>query len=152
VLTAFGIKASYPTFDVARMLAPVALARYHDVTTKGCWYYAYAALKEVGQRRVVKPRWDQAQELRRYNQDSRSANKAIRGPLLILAGDDDPSVAIANIAAGVREACALGLAIEYVHRPGLDHDTLMQKTTDEQLAWVRDRLAGKAWAGNCPAL
>jgi pimeloyl-ACP methyl ester carboxylesterase len=150
-LTAYGIKASYPTFDVKRMLAPSVLARYQDVTTKGCWYYAFAALNEIGRQRAVMPGWDQAPEVRRYNQDSRSANKPIRGPLLVLAGDDDKSVAIANIAAEVHEACRRGLPIEYVHRPGLDHDPLMSKTTPEQLVWVRDRLAGKPWASNCDA-
>ena len=34
-LTAFGVKASHPSFDVAGMLTPVALARYDTVTTKG---------------------------------------------------------------------------------------------------------------------
>ena len=147
--TAFGIKASYPSFDVTRMLTKPVLARYRDVTTKGCWYYAYAALKEIGREPAVRPGWNRAPEVRRYNRDSRSANKPIRGPLLVLAGDDDKSVAIANIAAGVKAACRLGLPIEYIHRPGLDHDPLMQKTTPEQLAWVRDRLAGKPWASNC---
>lgn len=147
--TAFGIKASYPSFDLKTMLTPPVLARYKDVTTKGCWYYAYAALKEIGEQRAVKPGWDQAPEVRRYNQDSRSANKPIRGPLLVLAGDDDPSVAIANIAAGVKEACRIGLPIEYIHHPGLDHDQLMGKTISEQLIWVRARLAGKSWVGNC---
>jgi alpha-beta hydrolase superfamily lysophospholipase len=147
--TAFGIKASYPSFDVSRMLTTPVLARYKDVTTKGCWYYAYAALGEIGQQRAVKPGWDKSPEIHRYNQDSRSANKPIRGPLLVLAGDDDRSVAIANIAAGVKQACGMGLAIEYRHRPGLDHDPLMQETTPEQLDWARDRLAGKPWVGNC---
>jgi hypothetical protein len=41
---------------------------------------------------------------------------------------------------------------EYIHHPGLDHDPLMQKTTPEQLVWVRDRLAGKPWTGNCDTL
>jgi hypothetical protein len=58
-------------------------------------------------------------------------------------------VAIANIAAAVKEACSLGLPIEYRHHPGMDHDQLMEKTTPEQLAWVRDRLAGKPWSENC---
>jgi pimeloyl-ACP methyl ester carboxylesterase len=150
--TAYGIQASYPTFDIKRMLTPPVLARYKDVTTKGCWYYAYATMKEIGVQRAVKPGWDRAPEVHRYNQDSRSANKPIRGPLLVLAGDDDKSVAIANIAAGVNEACRIGLAIEYVHHPGLDHDPLMQETTPEQLAWVRDRLAGKPWRSNCDSL
>jgi alpha-beta hydrolase superfamily lysophospholipase len=151
-LTAFGIKASYPTFEIKRMLTPPVLTRYEDVTKKGCWYYAFATLKEIGRQRAVMPGWDHAPEVRRYNQDSRSANKPIRGPLLVLAGDDDQSVAIANIASSVKEACRLGLPIEYVHRPGLDHDPLMEKTTPEQLVWARDRLAGKPWASNCDAL
>ena len=148
--TAFGIKASYPGMDVARMLTSPVLARYRDVTTKGCWYYAYAALKEIGQRPAVKPGWDRLSEVRRYNRDSRSADKAIRGPLLVLAGDDDKSVAFVNIVAGVKEACGNGLPVEFVHHPGLDHDPLMEKTTPEQLAWVHARLDGKTWASNCP--
>jgi alpha-beta hydrolase superfamily lysophospholipase len=147
--TAFGIKASYPTFDVARMLTPPVLARYRDVTTQGCWYYAYAAMKEIGRHRAIKPDWHRAPEVGRYNADSRSANKPIKGPLLVLAGDDDKSVAIVNIEAGVKEACARGLPIEYIHRPGLDHDALMQNTTPQQLDWVRERLSGKPWVGNC---
>jgi len=147
--TAFGIRASYPTFDVTRMLTPAVLARYEDVTRTGCWYYAYARMREIGRRPAVKPGWNQAPEVRRYNDDSRSADKPIRGPLLVLAGDDDHSVAIANIERGVAAACHLGLPIEYVHRPGLDHDPLMEKTTPEQLAWARDRLAGRTWSSTC---
>ncbi len=147
--TAFGIHASYPSFDVRRMLTAPVLARYRDVTAKGCWYYAYAAMKEIGRQRAVKPGWDKSPEVERYNQDSKSADKPIRGPLLILAGDDDRSVAIANIAASVKQACHIGLPVEYRHHPGLDHDPLMQETTPEQLAWVRERLDGKPWASNC---
>jgi hypothetical protein len=66
----------------------------------------------------MKPGWDRAPEVYRYYQDSRSANNPIRGPLLVLAGDDDKSAAIANIAAGVSKACKIGLPIEYVHHPG----------------------------------
>jgi pimeloyl-ACP methyl ester carboxylesterase len=148
-LTAFGVKASYPSFDVARMLAPVMLQRYEDVTSKGCWYYAYAAAAEIGHQAAVRPGWDKIPELARYNQDSRSTDKPIRGPLMVLAGDDDASVNFANIQAGVDEACHKRLPIEFVHRPGLDHDPLMEKTIDLQLDWVRARLEGKPWTGNC---
>jgi hypothetical protein len=134
------------------MLTAPALARYEDVTTKGCWYYAYAALKEIGAQPAARPGWDESPEVHRYNEDSRSTNKPIRGPLLVLAGDDDKSVAIANIAADVKGACSRGLPIEYVHRSGLDHDPLMQETTPEQLEWVRNRLSGKPWTSNCSGI
>jgi pimeloyl-ACP methyl ester carboxylesterase len=148
-LTAFGVKASYPSLDVARMLTPVMLERYEDVTSKGCWYYAYAAAAEIGHQAAVRPGWNKIPELVRYNRDSRSTDKPIRGPLMVLAGDDDASVNFANIQQGVKEACRNHLPIEFVHRPGLDHDPLMEKTIDLQLDWVRARLDGKPWRSNC---
>jgi hypothetical protein len=51
--------------------------------------------------------------------------------------------------ASVKRVCARGLAIEFVHRAGLDHDPLMEQMTPELLAWARDRLADKPWTGNC---
>jgi alpha-beta hydrolase superfamily lysophospholipase len=146
-LTAFGVRASYPSFDPAQLLSPPFLERYADMTTKGCWYYTYAAAVEVASQPAVRHGWEQIPELQRYNEDSRSAIRPIKGPLLVLAGDDDQSVNFANIRGGVARACKLGLPIEFVHRPGLDHDPLMEKTIDLQLAWTRDRLAGKPWRG-----
>jgi alpha-beta hydrolase superfamily lysophospholipase len=151
-LTAFGIRASYPSFDPARLLTPPFLERYIDVTTKGCWYYAYAAAVEVPRQPAVRPGWEQIPELQQYNEDSRSAIRPIKGPLLILAGDDDQSVDFPNIRNGVTRACKLGLPIEFVHRRGLDHDPLMEKTIELQLAWTRDRLAAKPWrSSGCTA-
>ena len=144
-LTAFGIKATYPSFDPARLLTPPFAARYADMTTKGCWYYAYAAADEVSGQLAVRPGWRNIPELRRYNADSRSGTRAIKGPMLVLAGDDDLSVNINNIRKGVARACRNHIAVEFVHRPGLDHDPLMEKTIDLQLAWTRDRLDGKPW-------
>ena len=151
-LTAYGVKASYPSFDVARMLSPAMLTRYHDMTTKGCWYYDYAAAAEIGHQPAVRPGWNEAPELARYNRDSYSADKPIRGPLMVLAGDDDRSVNFANIEAGVARACRHRLPIEFVHRPGLDHDPLMEKTIGLQLAWARARLDGRPWSSNCGSL
>jgi pimeloyl-ACP methyl ester carboxylesterase len=148
-LTAFGVKAGYPTADVSRILTPVMQERYTDMTTKGCWYYDYAVAAEVGEQRAAQPGWDRVPELRRYNEDSRSADKPIKGPLLVLAGDDDMSVNFGNIQSGVARACRNRLPIEFLHRPGLDHDPLMEKTIDLQLEWTRDRLQAKPWKGNC---
>jgi hypothetical protein len=71
---------------------------------------------------------------------------------MVLAGDDDASVNYTNIKAGVARACRHHLPIEFVHRPGLDHDPLMDKTIGLQLDWVRARLAGRPWSGNCGSI
>lgn len=147
-LTAFGIKATYPSFDPARLLTAPFLERYADATQKGCWYYDYALADEVGNQRAVRPGWQRIPELERYNEDSHSADRPIRGPLLVLAGEDDQSVNFDNIKKGIARACKNGLAVEFVHRPGLDHDPLMEKTIDLQLAWARARLADQPWRPN----
>ena len=150
-LEAFGIKASYPSFELSHMLTSAALSRYHDVTTKGCYYYAYAVFKDLGLQPSALPNWASAPEARKYLDDSQSANKPIFGPLLVVAGDDDRVVSIKSIVTSVHHACGIGLPIE-CHFPGLDHDPLMEKTTPELLAWARDRLDGKPWASNCGTL
>lgn len=144
-LTAFGIKASYPSFDPARLLTPPFMKRYAEMTGKGCWYYAYAAADEVSSQPAVRLGWRDIPELRRYNADNFSGTRAIKGPMLVLAGDDDLSVNIENIRKGVARACQNHIGVEFVHRPGLDHDPLMEKTIDLQLAWTRARLDGKPW-------
>ena len=96
-LEAFGIKASYPSFELSHMLTSAALSRYHDVTTKGCYYYAYAVFKDLGLQPSALPNWASAPEARKYLDDSQSANKPIFGPLLVVAGDDDRVVSIKSI-------------------------------------------------------
>jgi hypothetical protein len=151
VLEAFGIKASYPSFDIASMLTPAALAPYHDITTKGCYDYGHAVLQALGPHIPAHADWARAPEVRNYLRDSQSGEKPIQGPLLVVAGDDDRTVAIDSIVAGVHGACARGLPIEFRRRAGLDHDPLMEKTTPELLDWARERLTGKPWTGSCPA-
>ena len=63
--------------------------------------------------------------------------------------DDGASVNFPNIRAGVAKACRNHLPIEFVHRPALDHDPLMEKTIDRKLDWVRARLDAKPWNCNC---
>jgi pimeloyl-ACP methyl ester carboxylesterase len=149
---AYGIKASYPSFEIDRMLTPAGMSRYHDVTSKGCYYYAYAAYKELGKQLSAHADWAKAPEVQKYLHDSQSADKPIKGPLLVVAGDDDRIVPIGSVTASVRHACRMGLAIEFLHRPGLDHDPVMYDVTPRMLAWTRDRLAGKPWVGNCESL
>jgi hypothetical protein len=52
----------------------------------------------------------------------------------------------------VQKACRNGIALTFRSYPGLDHDPTMDHSTPDQLAWVRDRFAGKASTGNCADL
>jgi len=52
----------------------------------------------------------------------------------------------------VKKACGTGIALSFRSYPGLDHDPTMVKSTPDQLAWVRDRFAGKPFTSNCAGL
>ena len=78
---------SLPTFDISRMLRPAALARYHDVTTKGCYDYGHAVFLALGPQIPAYADWAQAPEVRKYLHDSQSGEKPIVAPLLVVAGD-----------------------------------------------------------------
>ncbi len=149
-MEAFGIKVSYPSFDVARMLTPAGLSVYEEITTKGCDYRDYFVAKALGPKPLAYPNWAAAPEARHYLQDSQSADKPIAGPLLEIAGDDDKSVLFPSLRRSVTHACHIGLPIEFRHRAGLDHDPLMYQMTPEILRWARARLDHEPWTGNCP--
>ena len=81
--------------------------------------------------------------------------KAIRhssepGMLLVLAGEADLSIPIAGVREVVTRACGKGTALQFKSYPGLDHDPTMINSTPDQLAWIRDRFAGKAAPSDCP--
>jgi pimeloyl-ACP methyl ester carboxylesterase len=73
----------------------------------------------------------------------------IGGPMLVIAGEGDQTVPIASVRETVGKACRNGIALTFRSYPGLDHDPTMDHSTPDQLAWVRDRFAGNASAGNC---
>jgi hypothetical protein len=80
------------------------------------------------------------------------ARAPIAGPLLVTAGEADESVPFAPLRAEAVQACRNGSALTFRSYPGLDHDPTMDKSTPDQLAWVRDRLAGRPSPSNCASL
>ncbi len=149
IYDAYAVHASYPAFDVRRMLTPVGMRVYGELTTRGCWDYGYAAMKALGPKRVGRLHWTEHKEVQQWFQDNDSSRKPIRGPLVILAGDDDQTVPFAGMTRGVVAMCRHGLPIIFWHRRHLDHDPLMQQTTPAMLAWSRGRIRGLPWRSNC---
>ncbi|MBV9724636.1 MAG: lipase, partial [Gammaproteobacteria bacterium] len=71
---------------------------------------------------------------------------------LVLTGEADQTVPLALVKGTVRKACQNGIALNFHSYPALDHDPAMEKSTPDQLAWVRDRFAGKPFTSNCATL
>ncbi len=149
---AYGIHARDPSFRPADMLTGEALTRYPDITTKGCWNYAYAAFINAPVGPMLKPGWDQAPATMRFLAENELARAPVGGPLLVIAGEADETVPYVELRAMAKQACINGSALAFRSYPGLDHDPTMDKSTPDQLAWARDRFAGKPNVSNCASL
>jgi pimeloyl-ACP methyl ester carboxylesterase len=149
---AYAIHVQSPGFKPEDMLTGVALERYADVTTKGCWSYAYASFLNAPPGSVVKTGWEKSAAAEQFFKTNELGSAPIGGPMLVIAGEADQTVPLASLRATAQRACANGVALTFRSYPGLDHDPTMDHSTPDQLAWVRDRFAGKASTSNCAAL
>lgn len=149
VYMAYAIHVRAPDFKPADMLLGQALERYSDVTTKGCWYYAYASFLDAPAGPMLKAGWDRTPGAQRFFAANELGKSPVGGPLLVLTGEADETVPLALVQTTVRNACRNGVALSFRSYPGLDHDPTMEKSTPDQLAWVRDRFAGKPFTSNC---
>lgn len=152
VYMAYAIHARSPDFKPSDMLVGQALERYGDVTTKGCWYYAYASFLDAHGGAVLKAGWDRTAGAQKFFAANELGKAPVGGPLLVLTGEADETVPLALVKATVRKACRNGIALSFHSYPGLDHDPTMEKSTPDQLTWVRERFAGKPFTGNCATL
>jgi pimeloyl-ACP methyl ester carboxylesterase len=152
VYMAYAIHARAPEFKPSDMLVGKALERYADVTTKGCWNYAYASFLNDRDGKVLKAGWDQTEPAQRFLKTNVLGGAVVGGPLLVLTGEADETVPFALVKATVKKACGNHIALQFRSYPGLDHDPTMEKSTPDQLAWIRDRFAGKPFTSNCDSL
>ena len=67
----------------------------------------------------------------------------------MIAGEGDNAVPVDAIRDTVSKACALKPTLEFKSYPELDHDPVMSESTGYQLAWIKDRFAGKTPPSNC---
>ena len=149
---AYALKAQFPDFAPEQILKGVAREHYADVTTNGCWSYAYATFLKVPADPVVKPGWNQLPTVERFFSNNQLGNTAISGPLLVIAGEGDRTVSIASMRGVVRRACKRGISLEFRPYPGLDHDPVMEQSTPDFLSWIHDRLAGKSVPRGCSGM
>ena len=145
------LHALTPSFAAADVLQGVALDRYADVTTKGCFAYAYAAFQNDQAAPELKPGWNTTPAARRFFDQARIGEAPIAGPLLVVAGEADQTVPLWAVRATAVSACGHGIGLTLRTYPGLDHDPVMEKSTPDQLAWIADRFAGRPAPAACDA-
>jgi len=147
---AYGVQARYPEFRPSDMLTERAMTLYPQATKDGCWYYGYALYRQTPPSSMLQHGWTANPWVRKFFAESETAARPIKVPLLVIAGEADQSVPIDSVRATVERACRTGGPINFRSYPGLDHDPTMEKSTPDQLAWLKDRFAGKPVVSDCP--
>jgi len=147
---AWALHTRFPEFHPEELLTPQAMKLYGSITTEGCWYYGYAAFRDMPREGVLQRTWRANPFVARLAQENRQGEQRISKPLLVLAGEADMSVPIAGVREVVARACAQGSPLTFKSYPGLDHDPTMSHSMPDQLAWLRDRFAGKPAPSSCP--
>ena len=146
---AAGIRARYPDFDPHDLLSDAVLAHYSDVSTKGCFYYGYAVYAALPVGTLLRPQWEKSVWVHRFFEGNAVGSAPIGGPLFVIAGEADQTVPIEGVRAAVKQICAAKQPVTFRSYPGLDHDPTMEKSTPDQLEWIRSRFAGKPATSNC---
>ncbi|MER9191432.1 alpha/beta hydrolase family protein [Mesorhizobium australicum] len=150
VMIAHGIKARFPDFDPASMLTDAGMEHYTEVT-KGGLNYGYAVFANVKPNTLPKPGWENLPLVDRWFSEFVPGERPIRGPILVIASTGDTLVKADGIEASVARACRAGMAVTFRMYNDLDHSQVFHQSIPDQLAWIRDRFAGKPAPGNCPA-
>lgn len=145
----YAIHARFPDFKPETMLSERAMADYHSVTEQGCWFTGFGAYSGVGAREMVKPGWEKDPSAKAFFDEIAVGRKPATGPILVIAGEADQSVPLDGIKDTVTHGCARGQQIHFHGYPGLDHEPVMEASLDEQIAWMRDRFAGKPAQSEC---
>jgi pimeloyl-ACP methyl ester carboxylesterase len=100
---------------------------------------------------LLRPNWDKIAAVHQFFEANAVGNAPIGGPLFVVAGEADQTVPIEGVRAAVKQMCADKQPVTFRSYPGLDHDPTMEKSTPDQLKWIRARFAGQAAVSNCPA-
>ncbi len=149
---AFGIHAQYPSFRPENFLSKAALEQDADVTTKGCWVYGAAVDRGIAAGSFLRPHAERNRWVHRYVKGFLLGRVPADGPILVLAGEADQIVPVDGVRATVRHACGVGQQITLRTYPGLDHHSVMVKSTPDQLAWIKARFDGEPATANCPTV
>jgi pimeloyl-ACP methyl ester carboxylesterase len=120
-------------------------ACWHTIQTsrpRAAFYYGYATYASAPSGTLLRPQWEKSVWIHRFFEGNAVSNAPIGGPLLVIAGEADQSVPIDGVRAAVKQICAAKPPVTFRSYAGLDHDPTMEKSTPDQLEWIR-ALCGK---------
>jgi hypothetical protein len=134
------------------MLSPAGAAHYDAITAHGCWFFGYTLYAGTDAPAMTQANGSRNPWVQKVFAANRAGAAPLAGPLFAIAGEADRAVPLAAVRDVVDRACRNRQQIEFRSYPGLDHDATMLESVPDQIAWIKERVVGKAAPSNCSRL
>lgn len=132
----------YPDFDPQAFFTEEGWRRYQqDRKIGGC---AAVSIMLMTGFQVLRDDWRTNAHLEEYVKSITSGGREIRGPLLVVQGEQDPNVDIKMTTSAIDKTIQAfpHSQLQFVTLPGITHDPVMFASQRLWLDWIRDRFDG----------
>lgn len=146
VFLAVGIRAVYPDFRPEELLTEKGMRLYKSIEGE-CEVGAGSAPTAEG---MLRPGWENEQEVRKFLSRNKLGNRPAAGPLLVIGGEADRVSPSAMTAETVARLCEQKDRELFVRYPGRNASEVLENSLSEQISWIRGRFKGLPAPGNCP--
>jgi pimeloyl-ACP methyl ester carboxylesterase len=144
---AHSIKTVDPQVRLDHMLTASGLSVYRS-TEQVCPGASHAP--EVPADPLLQRNWESEPAVQKFFLRNRLGDQPAFGPILVIAGEDDALTPVTMTARTVARMCKQKDRIQFNRYSGLDSGSVLGGTIRDQMAWIEDRLAGRAPPSNCP--
>lgn len=147
---ATAVTALFPWYNDSGM-TPLSYDRWHNVVEplQGCLPTDGLVFGDIPLDQLARPGWTQDDAVRKFAVLAESGRKKFRGPLLVIAGENDIVVPFSSVQSAVDDTCdvmaeeQIQESLEMLTYADMDHFPVIQASQLRWLAWVKDRLTGK---------
>ena len=133
------LRENYGPFDPSDIFTPEGLQSLDTITTlQGC----NSVLFQLESHNILKSGWHQNASIQKYQAANVYGDKLTRGPLLVIAGEDDPIVTIKTVQKAVKATLKLRSSdLEYHRLPNVNHAPVMYAGLRIYIDWINARFA-----------
>ena len=144
---AYGIKTTFPQFNVSDMLTPEAMSLYEKIG-QGCDDGGNQF--EASASAMLKPGWRTNSFVQKYFERNRLGLRPAKAPLLVIASEEES--AINETAKIVGRLCKARDKVQFETISEPDFGRVIGDSARDQMAWIQSRFANAAPRDNCSAL
>ena len=146
LLVITSVQKDYPTYNYSGF-TDIALDRWQLAQKAGtCLAGTGLLTSDISLLGIGKQGWKKDPRVQSYGKQTSSGGKKFKGPLLLVAGEEDKVVPLSLLKTAVNSTCALrentGESLELTTYQGLDHFPVISGSRLRWMDWVKARFDG----------